>query len=79
MGLITPKGFLVFLNIKLAFWLFLISFRNPNLSLIALGIVAINVYISYRWKLSESYNAFIFLSIELLIIMITLYAIKLKD
>lgn len=76
MGLITPKGFLVLLNIKLAFWLFLISFRNPNLSLLALGIVALNVYLSYRWKLSESNNAFIFLFIELLMIMITLYAIN---
>ena len=76
MGLITPKGFLVLLNIKLAYWLFLISFRNPNLSLIALGILALNIYVSYKWKASESYNAFIFLLIELLIIMITLYTIN---
>lgn len=76
MGLITPKGFLVLLNIKLAFWLFLISFKNANLSLIALGIVGLNVYLSYRWKVTESYNAFIFLLIELLIIMIMLYTIK---
>ena len=76
MGLITPKGFLVLLNIKLAYWLFLISFRNPNFSLIALSIVAVNIYLSYRWKESESYNAFIFLLIELLIIMLTLYTIN---
>ena len=76
MGIITPKGFLILLNVKLAFWLFLISFRNPNLSLIALGVIALNVYISYKWKPSESYNAFIFLLIELLIILITLYVIN---
>jgi len=76
MGLITPKGFLVLLNIKLAFWLFLISFRNPNFSLLALGIGALNVYLSYRWKVSESYNAFIFLFVELLVILITLYSLN---
>ena len=76
MSLFTPKGFLVLLNLKLAFLLFLISFRNLNHSLIALGITALNIYVSYRWKASESYNAFIFLIIEWLITMITLYAIN---
>lgn len=76
MGLITPKGFLVLLNTKLAFWLFLISFRNPNFLLIALGLVAVNIYLSYRWKASESYNAFMFLFVELLVILITLYSLN---
>ena len=76
MGLITPKGFLILLNVKLAYWLFILSFKYSNFSLIALGIVALNIYLSYRWKISESYNAFIFLFIELLVILIALYLVN---
>ena len=78
MGIYTPKGFLIILNANLAWLLIVLGLNFKGFIWLSILIIAINIFISYKWYHDKYYHSLIFLITELIIIMIGAYFLFFK-